>query len=156
MTYTFAIENGAENFEELAPIYRTHYREMQERLSGEGITVGDFAMRLDVYMERWKAGHLINYVARKDGAAVGYGNFYLTNDMHNGEFIAVEDAIYVLPAHRNGTGRKLALFVLDDLRRRGCKRLTIQAVTDPRASLLWQRIGFKPTGQVMAYTFEDT
>lgn len=153
--YAFAVENGADNFAELEPIYRIHYGEMQARLASEGIKVGDFDMRLDVYMERWRAENLINYTARKDGAAVGYGNFYITNDMHNGELIAVEDAIYVLPVHRNGTGRLLAKFVLDDLKARGVKRLKVAAVTDPRAALLWQRLGFRPGGQIMTYTFEE-
>jgi L-amino acid N-acyltransferase YncA len=152
--YQLSIENGAENFTEIEPLYRTHYGEMQARLAKDGISVADFDMRLDVYMERWRAGHLINYIARKDGAPVGYCNIYVTNDMHNGERIAVEDAIYVLPEHRDGTGRLLAKFVLSDLEERGVKRLNVAAVTDPRAALLWQRLGFRPTGQLMTYTFE--
>lgn len=151
--YTFAVENGADNYLEIVSMYRRHYGEMQARLKAEGIVVADFAMRLNLYMERWRAGSLINYVARKDGVAVGYGNFYLTNDMHNGEFVSVEDAIYVVPEHRNGTGRHLAKFILADLKRRGVKRLNIKAVTDVRATKLWARLGFKPVATAMTYTF---
>jgi GNAT superfamily N-acetyltransferase len=153
VSYTFAVENGADNLAELMPLYRAHYGEMQERLAREGISVPDFRMRLDVYLERWRAGQLINYTARKDGVAVGYGNFYLTASMHNSEFIAKEDAIYVTPWHRNGTGRRLAKFILADLRSRGVKKLDVLAQTDPRAVKLWQRLGFRPVAQAMTYVF---
>lgn len=151
--YEFSVENGADNFLEVLPLYRRHYGEMQDRLRRDGFEIGDFDMRLDVYLEYWRAGHLINYVARKDGDVVGYANIYLTSDMHNGELIAEEDAIYVLPAHRNGTGRHLTRFVLADLKSRGVKRLNVTAVTDTRAVKLWQRIGFRPVAQTMTYTF---
>ena len=150
---TFAIENGADNFNELEPIYRSHYAEYKKRMSEIGVEVGPFGMRLDVYMPYWQNEYIVNFVARKQGSPVGYGNFYVTGDMHNGDLIAQEDAIYVLPEHRDGTGRKLALFVLDQLRKRGVKRLTIHAVTDPRASALWQRIGFRKAGEVLTYAF---
>lgn len=151
--YTYAVENGAENFAELLPLYRQHYGEMRARLARDGIPVAPFDMRLDVYMDYWRAGHLINYTVRKAGQAVGYGNFYVTNDMHNGELIAQEDALYMLPEHRNGAGRRLAKFVLEDLKARGVKRLNVSAVTDVRADHLWLRLGFKPTAQQMTYTF---
>jgi GNAT superfamily N-acetyltransferase len=150
--YTFGVENGAENYPELEPLYRRHYGEMQKRLREEGIRVGDFNMRLDVYMDRWRAGSLINYVARKGRAAVGYANMYLTSSMHNREFIAKEDAIYVLPEHRNGTGRRLAKFVLADLKARGALRLDVLAQTDPRAVKLWQRLGARPVAVAMSFT----
>jgi hypothetical protein len=151
--YTLSIENGADNYPELVELYRTHYDEMRARLAKDGVAVGRFGMRVDVYMHYWRAGFLINYVARKDGAAVGYCNCYLTDSMHSGERIAKEDAIYMLPGHRNGTGRKLARFVLDDLRTRHVKRLDINPRTDPRAVVLWTRLGFKLTGVTMTYAF---
>lgn len=151
--YVLAVENGADNFAELHPIYRTHYGEMQARLKAEGFAMSDFNMRVDLYLQYWRSGQLINYVARNDGVAVGYANIYQTSSMHNGDFIAKEDAIYMLPAHRNGTGRELALFVLDDLRRRGMKKLDVLAQTDPRAVKLWRRLGFRPVAVAMTYTF---
>lgn len=153
MSYTFAIENGADNIAELKPLYQRHYGEMQARLALEGIPVGPFNMRLDVYNQRWRDGTLINYVARHDGEAVGYANIYLSNSMHSGEFIAIEDAIYMRPDHRNGTGRKLAKFALTDLKGRGVKRLDIQARTDPRAVKLWQRMGFRQSAVAMSLVF---
>lgn len=153
MTYTFAIENGSENLPELFPLYATHYREMQERLAGEGVQIGDFAPRVDEYIRQWESGSLINYTVRLDGKPVGYSNVYVTQDMHNGETIAQEDTIYVLKEHRNGIGRKLAQFVIADLAQRGVKRLHITAVTDVRATKLWERMGFKNVASSMIYRF---
>lgn len=153
MSYSFAIENGAENYTEIEPLYKRHYGEMQARLAAQGIVTAPFNPRLHIYMEYWNEGHLVNYIARKDGEPVGYCNVYLTNDMHNREKIAREDALYMLPEHRNGTGKQLVKFVLNDLRSRGVKRAHVSAVTDLRVAKLWQRMGFKPVATEMTYTF---
>jgi L-amino acid N-acyltransferase YncA len=152
--YAFSIENGADNYPEIEPLYRTHYAEMAARLAREGIAIEDYNPRLDQYANSWRSGHLTNYIVRFHGEAVGYANIYRTNDMHNGASLAVEDTIYMLPGHRNGVGLQLARFILDDLRARGVKRLIAQAVTDPRVAKLWERrLGFKPIGMAMMYVF---
>lgn len=153
MTYTIALEDGAETLDELTPLYKQHYAEMQERLAGDGMEIGDYNMRVREYVAAWRGGWLLNFVVRKDGRAVGYSNVYLTQDMHNSELIAQEDTVYILPAHRNGIGRRLVKYVLEDLRRRGVKRVSITAVTDVRAANLWKRLGFKEVAAVMTYTF---
>jgi GNAT superfamily N-acetyltransferase len=152
--YVFSIENGADNYPEIEPLYRTHYGEMQTRLASIGVPVKDYAPRLDIYFSYWRAGNLINYIVRKDGAPVGYSNIYLTSDMHNGELIASEDTIFLLPEHRNGTGRRLSKFILADLEARGVVRLNVQAVTDLRVAKLWKRMGFEHTAHAMTYTFK--
>ena len=38
MNYRFTLENGAENRDELEPLYRQHYAEMAARLAKEGIS----------------------------------------------------------------------------------------------------------------------
>jgi GNAT superfamily N-acetyltransferase len=153
MSYTFAVENGADNFAEVEPLYRQHYAEMERRLAGQGIAVDPFDMQVTEYFAYWRSGMLVNYTARHDGKVVGYANIYVVKSMHTGRRIAQEDAIYVLPEHRNGTGRLLSKFILADLRTRGVKKLGVIALTDLRVSKLWQRMGFKHTGHAMTYTF---
>lgn len=156
MGYTLNIERGWENLPELLPLYATHYQEMKDRLEADGHQVGPFKMRQDVYLDYWRSGALLNYVVRTEsGEAVGYSNVYLTNDMHNCELIAQEDTIFIVKAHRNGVGKKLVRFVLDDLRSRGVKRVHVTAVTDLRVSKLWRRMGFKNTADFMTFYFED-
>lgn len=153
--YRFSIENGAQNLNELMPLYRVHYSEMQARRNAAGENLPDFNPRIEAYCSAWNSGHLVNYVIRIGGAAVGYSNVYVTTDMHNQEMIAKEDTIFVLPSHRNGTGRALVKFILADLRARGVQRVYISPVTDLRVAKIWQRMGFKSLAEIMTYTFKD-
>lgn len=152
--YKFALENGEHNCPEMMPLYSQHYTEMRERLSVDGIDIPEFKPRLQVYFDGMNAGHILNYIVRTDaGEAVGYANIYLTQDMHNSEYIAQEDTVFIIKAHRNGIGKKLVQFILDDLRKRGVKRVNITPVTDLRVGKIWERMGFKPVAQVMTYIF---
>lgn len=153
MTYTIALEDGVAAHDDLMPLYRRHYAEMQARLLADGIEIGDFAPRVDEYHKAMRAGYLLTFVVRFDRSIVGYSNIYLTNDMHNGEFIAQEDTIFIDKPHRNGIGKTLAKFILEDLRKRNVKRAHITAVTDLRVAKIWQRIGFRPVAQLLTYVF---
>jgi len=146
--------NGHEWHDRLDPLYRQHYAEMQFRLKADGIPIGPYNPRLDEYFKAMDGGWLLTYIVRDQETVVGYSNVYLTNDMHNGEFIAQEDTIYVLPEHRNGIGRKLVLHILKDLRQRGVKRANITPVTDLRVGVIWRRLGFRPVAEVMTFVFE--
>jgi GNAT superfamily N-acetyltransferase len=152
-TYSIALERGDLNYPELEDNYRLHYAEMQARLKRDGIHVGDYAPRLDQYFEGFRNGWLLNYVVRSDGLPVGHSNVWLTNDMHNGDLIAQEDTIYVVPAHRNGIGKTLVKHILADLKGRGVKRVHISPVTDLRVGKIWQRMGFKQAASLMIYNF---
>ena len=153
MNYVISLERGDENYAELEPNYRKHYAEMQARLKSDGVAIGDYNPRLPQYFEAFKGGYLLNYVVRLDGKPVGHSNVYLTNDMHNGDLIAQEDTIYILPEHRNGIGRTLVKHILADLDERNVKRVTISPVTDLRVGKIWKRMGFKPIAELMTYQF---
>lgn len=148
-----ALERGDLNYPELEPLYRQHYGEMQARLAADGIPIGDYAPRLDQYFPAFEGGWLLNFVVRLDGKPIGYSNVWLTNDMHNGEPIATEDTIYILPAHRNGIGKRLVKHILADLAARGVRRVLISPVTDLRVGRIWQRMGFKDAASLMIYNF---
>lgn len=152
--YTFTVERLHEIFPELEPHWRDHYAVLKARYEADGVHVAEYNPRVDQYFKNSMDGWLKTFVVRKRGEVVGYSTIYVTHDMHNRELIASEDFIYVTPAHRNGTGRKLTKFVLDELRKMGVKRLHITAVTDTRAANLWKRLGFKDTAREMVYQFE--
>ena len=97
---------------------------------------------------------MLSFIVLDNRTVVGYSNVWLTNDMHNGEKIAQEDTIYMLPDHRNGTGRKFSRFILDHLKSIGCKRMHITATTDTRVGVIFKRMGFRDTAQSMTYVFE--
>lgn len=151
--YSVAIEKFEATYPELERLYRMHYGEMRDRLGADGIPIGEYAPRLDRYIAASNEGWLITYVVRMEGKAVGYSNVYLTQDMHNGEFIAQEDTIYIDPAHRNGIGRKLTLFILENVKMRGVKRASVTSSTDMRVGKIWKRMGFKHAAEVMVFVF---
>lgn len=153
MSYTFHLGRFKETYSELEPLYRQHYAEMTERLKNEGIDCSPYNPRLDQYIQAGDRGDLLTFILRLDGKAVGYSNVYLTNDMHNGDLIAQEDTVYVLPEHRNGVGKKLVRVILDELKERGVKRVSVAALTDLRVAKLWKRMGFKEAAIQMIYTF---
>lgn len=150
----FAIVNGREWHPALDTLYRKHYAEMKSRLESDGHKIGEYNPRLETYFDAMDRGDLLTFIVLDNGTLVGYSNIWLTNDMHNGELIAQEDTIYMLPDFRNGSGRKLAKFILVELEKRGVKRVTISPVTDLRVGKIWERMGFKPVAQLMTYHFE--
>lgn len=153
MEYAFSVENLKATYPEMSALYRRHYGEMQERLLAQGVTLPPYDPQLERYFASNDVGHLIHFVVRLNGEAVGYSNIYLSTDMHNGQLIAVEDTIYLRPDHRNGVGRKFAKAILANLKSRGVIRLQATALTDLRVIPLWKRMGFREVGAVMVYEF---
>lgn len=149
MTYTVEMGTIDGTLTELMPLYAKHYAEMSARLESVGVKQSPFKPRVDAYSKASNEGWLLTFVLRADGEAVGYCNVYVTQDMHNGDLIAQEDTIYVLPEHRNGAGRMLARAVHDELRRRGVLRLNITTSTDLRVSKWLARQGYKHTAHCM-------
>jgi hypothetical protein len=137
----------------MEPIYRMHYEAMRGRLAASGVNLSEYHPRRDQYEAANKDGWLLHFVLRSAGKAVGYSNIYVTNDMHNGDLIAQEDTIYVVPDHRNGSGRILARFVHRELKERGVKRLNVTTATDLRVSKWLERQGYKHTAHCMTLVF---
>ena len=154
--YKIGIELGTTNLPELAPLYAMHYAETEERLRREGFNPAPYKPDWGRYIEYWNMGYLVNYCAREKetNAPVGYCNMYHTRSMHTQERISHEDMLWIHPDHRNGLGRKLTKFVLEDCKERGSKRVVMTARTDPRAEILWKRLGFIETAREMVKEFD--
>lgn len=152
MSYVIAIENFNEAWPELEPLCRRHYGEMQARMAAEGMRIGDFKPRLNVY---GKAEHLLCFVVRIEEEAVGYAFIWITQDMHNSEPIAMEDTIYMRPDHRNGIGRKFTRHILAELKARGCVRAHVTIATDLRVAKMCERVGFKRSAIAMTYFLQE-
>ncbi|RUW70005.1 N-acetyltransferase [Mesorhizobium sp. M4B.F.Ca.ET.215.01.1.1] len=152
MSYDIAIENFNEAWPELEPLSRRHYGEMQARMAAEGMTIGEFKPRLNVY---GSASHLLCFVVRNEGEAVGYAFIWITQDMHNSEHIAMEDTIYMRPDHRNGIGRRFTRHILAELKARGCVRAHVTIATDLRVAKMCERVGFKRSAIAMTYFLQE-
>ena len=149
MSYEITQESFVSTYAELEPLYRSHYAEMCARLAAEGHQVSPYNPRLDEYAKASNGGWLLTFVMRTEGKPVGYCNVYITNDMHNGDFIAQEDTIFVVKEHRNGCGRSLARAVHDELKARGVKRLNVTTATDLKVKTWLERQGYKHTAHCM-------
>jgi GNAT superfamily N-acetyltransferase len=139
----------------MLPIYERHYEEMAVRLRATGIPMPPFKLNVQPYLRSWANGNLLNYVVRLDGKPVGYASMYLTTNMRNMEYMGQEDALYVVPEHRNGVGRQMIKFVLADLKARGVKGVTMTSATDPRFVKLMTRMKFKETAIMMVHIFDE-
>jgi GNAT superfamily N-acetyltransferase len=150
--YAIAIEPFTAAWPELEPLCRQHYGEMQARMAAEGMQIGDFNPRVKAYAA---ASHLLCFVVRKEGEAVGYGFIWVTQDMHNSELIGMEDTIYMHPDHRNGIGRRFTKHILAELKARGCQRAHITIATDLRVAKMCERVGFKRSAIAMTYFLQE-
>jgi L-amino acid N-acyltransferase YncA len=152
--YVFSLEKGEEIYQELEPLGRAHYGEMKQRLMADGMEIGEWAPRSEEYIASERKGNLKVFIVRHEGRAIGYSNMYITNDMHNGELICTEDAIYILPEHRGGVGLAFMKNIIRYMKNVGVKRVMITPVTDLRAESLWARIGFKKYASLMVCDLE--
>lgn len=128
-----------------------HYKEMADRLEKDGIKVSPFNPRLEQYIKNNREGWLKFYTLRHEKKCVGYCLIYITNDMHNGDKIAKEDAIFVTRNHRNGIGKKLTQHVIAEMKQLGVQKIYCSAVTDLRVEKIWRRMGFKNLATEMVY-----
>jgi GNAT superfamily N-acetyltransferase len=152
--YTISIEPFEDAFADFEPLTRLHYEEMRSRLAAEGIPIGPYKPRFDVYRRAANDGYLFTFVVRKeDGEAVGHATIYLQQSMHNSEYFAREDTMYIRPDHRNGIGRRLVKFILETMKEKGAKTFVCQAGTDLRVGKLYKRLGFQPTAETMTLVY---
>jgi GNAT superfamily N-acetyltransferase len=150
VSYSVELRGFGEIFPVLEPLLRQHYAEMAERMRGLGMEVSPYKPRWEQYRRASEGGWLLTFLLWSDDTPVGDAMVYITNDMHNGDLIAQEDTIYVLPEHRRGAGRLLANAVHEELRRRGVKRLNVTTSTDLRVARWLERQGYKHVAHCMS------
>lgn len=153
MSYKVRQVRLLEELGRIYPLWERHYGEMEARMQADNLPVSPFAPRTEQYVRSNEEGWLLAFLLEHGKEAVGYAQGYVTNDMHNGDLIAQEDAIYVVPEHRFGAGRILLDAVHAELRKRGVKRLNITTGTDLRASKWFERRGYKHIAHCMSITF---
>jgi GNAT superfamily N-acetyltransferase len=154
VTYAFHMVNVRDWYEALEPLFKRHYLEMQTRLAADGVTIGDYNPRLETYFQAADRGEYKVFIVLENETLIGYCSLWVSEDMHNSQLIAQEDALYIVPERRKGAGRPLVKFILSYLESIGVVRATITPVTDLRVGKMWARLGFKPVAELMTYQFE--
>jgi GNAT superfamily N-acetyltransferase len=153
--YQFHIIHVRDWYPALEPLFRRHYAEMQARLSGEGVTIGDYDPRLEDDFAAADRGEYQCAIVLENETLIGYCAFWVVNDMHcRTELICQEDALYIVPEARKGAGKPLVKFILQHLDTLGVKRATITPVTDLRVGKVWKRMGFVPVAELMVWNFD--
>ena len=153
MIYSFQGETIHGSFDDFVRLTKEHYQEMSDRLERDGINVSPYNPQFGRYIEFNKGGWLKFFTVRHQFECIGYCLDYVTVDMHNGDRIAKEDALFVTRNHRNGVSKKLVQYVLEQLKELDVQRAYCSAVTDLRVEKLWRRMGFKNIATEMVYEF---
>lgn len=155
MSYTFQRVTEKERLYALEPMFKQHWDETRARLGKDGIELGEWAPAPVWLPDGIETGYTRFHTVSHDGEPVGYFIVTISRHLMSGEWIGMEQGVYVVPEHRKGVGRKLIRHTLDDLRATGVAHLLAHAVTDPRVAKLWQRMGFKAMSTQMIYQFKE-
>lgn len=125
---------------QLKALHVAHYNETE--LGWKGVPP-----RLDYeyYVELARAGGYLTYTLRVHGWLIGYINYFLSDDLHTGQFVASDDGMFIAKPYRGGfTALRMLRYALDDLKRRGVKRVDMGSQKGTRAGALYRRAGLKP------------
>jgi GNAT superfamily N-acetyltransferase len=102
--------------EELKPLLERHWEEIAH------FKDVPLAPNWAAYDRAEKSGSLRVYTARKDGALIGYGVFFIGNMHYSTTKIATQDVLFLLPEHRQGgVGYRLIRFCDEQLNAEGAK-----------------------------------
>lgn len=146
------VEPWADRVEELKLLFPTHHAEValyQDRMPLDP-QYGEYA-RLD------GQGRLLLVTARVAGALVGYLILLLGGAMHYGSTLTARmDAIWIDPAHRDGTaGRRLIAEARRELTRRGVKLWWMGSKDHKPIAALYRAMGFEQQESYFAMWLGD-
>lgn len=155
MNYRVSLESYEKTYTELYALYEAAFTEIANRLKEDGVVLAPFNPLVSEYINLERTGGLLTYVLRDAaGEAKGFCTVYLANDMRNGELMAQEDAIYIMPECRTGVGKTLVRCILMDLQKRGVRRVIISALDAFGVAKIWRRIGFRDLATQLIYSFD--
>lgn len=92
-------------------------------------------------------GYHVQFMARKDGKAVGYLGAYVSESMHTQVKIATEDNWYLDPSARGGrTAMRFYNYVEKSLKADGVREIIMHSKFANSSERLMKHLGFKPVG----------
>ena len=151
MSYTVTADVFRDVQAEVGTLHAAYYKEMVARSE---MPRAEYAPRTEEFLRMGDIGEMVTYILRDESkVAVGFCNVYLANDMHNGELIAIEDTIYIIPNFRGGLGKAFGQCILEDLKPRGVKRFIITVLDVAGIADTCRKAGFRDIASQMEYTF---
>ena len=137
MSLIFAVEPLGSIWEEKIKCAQEHWKETTMGQSGEILDA-----KFDRYEQYEKLGWYVEIVARHESVMVGFCGMYLVPSMHTQEMLATEDILYIKPEFRHGRNAlRFYLFVEEEMKRRGAKKIMLTAPVDSVANKLLLRTG---------------
>jgi GNAT superfamily N-acetyltransferase len=137
--YTIRAEPLRDVLHELHPLHVLHWGETEKHRHGLPL-----APDYEGMLARERAGRLVQFVVRKDGAIAAHLRMYLAVSMHSGTRFAEEDTLFVHPAHR---GSLLALRLLRFAERAllslGVREIRANSKLVNNADVLMRRMGYQ-------------
>lgn len=125
---------------ELLPLHAAHWLETEKHRHGLALDPDYDAMLADE-----RAGRLIQFTARKDGAIAAHLRLYLRQSRHSQTLFAEEDTLYVVPEHRGGfLVMHLMRFAEQAVRAVGAQEVRANSKLVNRADVLMKRMGYAP------------
>ena len=136
---------------ELLPLHAEHWLETEKHRHGLALDPDYDAMLADE-----RAGRLIQFTARRDGAIVAHLRMYVGVSRHTRTRFAQEDTLFVRPEHRGGfLVMHLMRFAEQALRAIGVFEIRADSKLINKADVLMRRMGYTPVALNFVKFFED-
>ena len=136
--FTFALERFADVVEELAPMHRMQWAEVDERMK-----VFEFRPNYPAYAQMEQEGRILQFVIRKSGALVGYCMVMLFESLHTQLLSAQEDSLFLHPDYRGGFMMvAFVKYIIHVLTGYGVRDMRVTSKTSNKAYVLMERAGF--------------
>jgi hypothetical protein len=145
---TFQRETLSQMWDEALPLLQAHYQEIAHY---QDIP---FEPDLESYHVREVAGALRIFTVRTDWQydLVGYAVFFVgLNSHYHSSLQALQDVLYVDPAHRGTTGLRLIRYCDEQLQAEGVQvTYQHQKLAHPALGIVLKRLGYEPVEQTWA------
>jgi len=135
----FAEEDIVASWDEALPLMRAHHVEVGPLPSRE------FDPSKEGYANLQAAGSLMTFSIRKAGELIGYATFYLSKPLHyKTTLFAMQDALYVEPAHRGMTAIRFIYWTDRVLKAEGAKYIVRHTSARMENGSMYVGLGYMP------------
>jgi hypothetical protein len=150
--YTFQAEWFSEIIGELEPLHEAHWLETERHRHGLALQP-DY----DAVIGAERAGHLLQFTIRQDGALIGHCRMYVRESVHTSTRYADEDTLFILPEHRGGLMVIAFMRYVEAALRTTCDVREIRANSKlvNKADVLMKRLGYTPVALQFVKLFKE-
>lgn len=135
----FAVEPLKDCWDEWRKMTELHWVETMQWQHGKQ----EWNPSFERYSTYEAMGCFVMITVRDQGKLVGYCGAYVVESMHSQVKIATEDFVFLLPEYRKGrNGVRLYQFCEEEVKRRGCKEISLTVKPETGAKRLIEFMGY--------------